>query len=112
MIRITCYIRPHRLEQVKSAIAVLGISGMNVSDARGAGNSPEKSAWPAGEEHIVALPIKSKVEVVAPDDLQEALIEAIVENAWTGEPGDGKVFVERVADAIRVRTGERGDAAV
>ena len=112
MIRITCYIRPHKLEQVKSAIAVLGISGMNVVDARGSGNSPEKSAWPSGDEHLVALPIKSRVEVVASDDLQEAIVQAIVENAWTGEPGDGKVFVERVADAIRIRTGERGDAAV
>lgn len=112
MIRVTCYIRPHRLEQVKSAIAALGISGMNVSDARGAGNSPERSPWLGGDEHVVALPIKSKVEVVATDDLEEALINAVSENARTGEPGDGKIFIERVADAIRVRTGERGDTAV
>lgn len=112
MIRVTCYIRPHKLEQVKSAIAALGITGMNVTDTRGTGNSPEKSAWLGGDENIVALPIKSKVEVVADDELQEALVEAIVENARTGEHGDGKLFIERIADAIRVRTGERGESAV
>ena len=112
MIRVTCYIRPHKLEQVKSAVAALGISGMNVCDARGTGNSPERSPWLGGDENLIALPIKSKIEVVATDDLQEALIDAVVENARTGEPGDGKIFVERVADAIRVRTGERGEAAV
>jgi nitrogen regulatory protein P-II 1 len=112
MIRITCYIRPHRLEQVKSAIAVLGVTGMSVSDARGTGNSPERSPWFGGDEQLVALPIKSKIEVVATDELEEALVDAIVRNARTGEPGDGKIFIERVGDAIRVRTGERGDAAV
>jgi len=112
MIRVTCYIRPHRLEQVKSAIAVLGVTGMTVSDARGAGNSPERSPWLGGAEQVVALPIKSKVEVVAPDDLEGPLVDAVIRNARTGEPGDGKIFIERIGDAIRVRTGERGDAAV
>ncbi len=112
MIRFTCTIRPHKLEQVKSAIATLGVSGMNVTDVRGIGNSPEKSAWLVGDEQTVALPIKSKIEVVAPDEMLETLIETVIENARTGEPGDGKIFVERIDDAIRVRTGERGDAAV
>ena len=112
MTRITCMIRPHRLEQVKTAIASLGISGLNVSDVRGAGNSPEHAAWFAGEEHVIALPIKSKIEAVVPDEVANAVIEAILENARTGEPGDGKIFVERVADAVRVRTGERGEAAL
>jgi nitrogen regulatory protein P-II 1 len=105
-------IRPHKVEQVKSAIASLGVTGLNVTDVRGAGNSPEKPNWFAGEEHLVALPIKSKLEVVAPDELKDALIESILENARTGEPGDGKIFVERVVDAVRIRTGERGDSAV
>jgi nitrogen regulatory protein P-II 1 len=105
-------IRPHKLEQVKSAIAALGVTGLNVTDVRGVGNSPERPNWFAGEEHLVALPIKSKVEVVAPDDLAQALIDAILENARTGEPGDGKIFVEKIIDAVRIRTAERGDAAV
>jgi nitrogen regulatory protein P-II 1 len=90
MTRITCMIRPHRLEAVKSAIAALNVSGLNVSDVRGTGNSPESAAWFGGEEHV----------------------EAILEHARTGEPGDGKIFVETVVDALRIRTGERGEAAL
>lgn len=112
MTRITCIIRPHRLEQVKSAIAALGVSGLNVSDVRGTGNSLEQAAWFAGEEHLISLPIKSKIEVIAPDDMAEAIIQAILDNSRTGEPGDGKIFIEQVADALRVRTGERGEAAL
>lgn len=105
-------IRPHRLEQVKSAIAALGVSGMNVSDVRGTGNSPEAAAWFGGEEHLISLPIKSKIEVIAPDDMKDSIVEAILDNARTGEAGDGKIFIERVADVLRVRTGERGQAAL
>jgi nitrogen regulatory protein P-II 1 len=112
MVRITCMIRPHRLEQVKSAIAALGVSGLNVSDVRGTGNSPESASWFAGEEHLISLPIKSKIEVIVPDELVERIVEAILENARTGEPGDGKVFLEPIQDAVRVRTGERGEAAL
>lgn len=112
MVRIVCFIRPHKLEQVKSAIATLGITGMNVADARGTGNSPEKAHWLGGDDDLVALPVKSRVEVVVPDELQEPIIQAIVENARTGEPGDGKIFVEKIVDVIRIRTGERGEAAV
>jgi nitrogen regulatory protein P-II 1 len=85
---------------------------MNVTDVRGAGNSPEKASWFGGEEQLIALPLRSKIEVIAPDDLQETLVETIIENARTGEPGDGKIFVERIADAIRIRTEERGDLAI
>lgn len=112
MIRITGIIRPHLLEQVKSAVAALGVSGLNVSDVRGTGNSPETAAWFAGEEHLIAMPIKSKIEVIAPDEMQDAIVQAILENARTGEPGDGKIFVEPVEDALRIRTGERGIAAL
>ncbi|MDR3691813.1 MAG: P-II family nitrogen regulator [Fimbriimonas sp.] len=112
MNRIVCFIRPHRLEQVKSAIAALGVTGMSVSDVRGRGNSPEKSDWFGGEEGLVALPIRSRVEVVAVDDLTDEIVSAILENARTGEDGDGKIFVEKVADAIRIRTQERGEPAI
>ncbi len=112
MLRITCLIRPHKLEEVKSAIASLGISGLNVSDVRGVGNSPEKANWFGGQEHLVALPLKSKLEVIAPDELKEAIVQTILENARTGEDGDGKIFIERIVDAVRIRTGERGDSAV
>lgn len=112
MVRITCYIRPHRLEQVKTAIAALGVSGMTVSDVRGTGNSPERSSWFVGSESVVPLPIRAKIEAVVPDDLRDAVVEAIMDNARTEEPGDGKIIVEPVEDAIRVRTEERGDLAI
>lgn len=112
MIRVTCYIRPHRLEAVKSALAALGISGMTVADVRGTGNSPEVSRVLAGAGHLVALPIRCRIMVVAQNELLEPMIDVIVENARTGEPGDGKIFVEAVLDAIRVRTEEKGESAV
>ena len=89
MTRVTCFIRPHRLEQVKSAIGVLLVTGMSVSDVRGTGNSKETSDWFGGEEGLIALPIRSRVEVVAIDDLTEEIVQAIITNAYTGEDGDG-----------------------
>jgi nitrogen regulatory protein P-II 1 len=111
MIRVTAYIKPHRLEPVKSAIAALGVSGMSVADVRGTGNSPEESTL-LGGQGIVALPIRARIDVVAQDEAMEDIVEAIRNSAHTGNPDDGKVFVERISDAIRVRTMERGDAAV
>lgn len=112
MIRVTCYIRPHRLESVKSAIAALGVSGMSVSDVRGTGNSPERTEWLGGDDGLIAFPIRAKIDVVAPDDLREPIVAAILETARTGEPGDGKIFVEPIRDAIRIRTEERGPEAI
>ena len=112
MIRVTCFVRPHRLEVVKSAITAVGVTGMNVADVRGTGNSPETSQWFGSEGPVVALPIQSRIEVVAREEQQEELIEAILRSARTGESGDGKIFVEPVADVLRVRTRERGDAAL
>ena len=112
MFRITVYIRPHRLEQVKSAIAALGVSGMTVSDVRGTGNSPEQTQWFAGEGHVIPLPIRSKIDVVVPEEMKEEVIAAILASAKTGEPSDGKIFVEPISDAIRVRTGETGEEAL
>ncbi len=112
MTRVTCYIRPHRLEPVKSAIAALGVTGMSVSDVRGTGNSIETADWFGGTGGLVALPIRARVEVVAPDELTEEIVQAIMENAHTGEEGDGKIFVQPVHDAIRIRTLEHGEAAI
>mgnify|MGYP002336294854 CR=1 FL=1 len=112
MIRLICIIRPHKLEQVKTALAALGITGMTVSDVRGTGASPESAAWMGSQEHMIALPLKAKIEVVAPESLKEELIGAVLANARTGEPGDGKMFIVQVADALRVRTLERGETAI
>ena len=112
MVKVTAYVRPHRLEDVKTAVSNLGISGLTVTDVRGCGSSPEEPSTFAGQEMLVALPVRSKIEVVVPDKLLEPVINAVIETARTGEPGDGKVFVEPVIDAIRIRTEEQGDSVV
>lgn len=112
MIRVICFIRPHRLEAVKSAVSALGVSGLSVSDVRGTGNSEEHTEYLGGDSALVALPIRARIEVVVPDDLAESVVEAMAESARTGDAGDGKIFLERIEDAIRIRTEDRGDAAV
>lgn len=112
MIRIVCYIRPHKLEAVKSAISAVGVSGLSVSDVRGTGNSEETPGWFGGEQQLIALPIRSKLEVVVPDELKEDIVQAILDQVQSGEAGDGKIFVEPIIDAIRVRTEERGPEAI
>lgn len=109
MIRVTALIRPHKLEEVKSAIAALGVTGMTVSDVRGSGNNPEKATQLGGHKILISLPIRSKIVICAPDEMQEDLIETILMSARTSEPGDGKVFVEKILDSIRIRTLERGE---
>ncbi|RYG36052.1 P-II family nitrogen regulator [bacterium] len=112
MVRIVAYLRPHRLEGVRSAVAALGVNGMTVSDCRGTGVSREQSAWLGGFEAVSALPIRTKIEVVVPNERKEEVVAAIIDNARTGEPDDGKIFIETVADALRIRTSERGEVAV
>ena len=112
MIKIVAYIRPHMLEATKSAIASIGVNGLTVADARGRGRDEDRSAWNSGGVQLAALPIRSRLEVVIQDEYKDQVIQAILDNARTGEPGDGKIFVSKVVDAIRVRTGERGEAVV
>lgn len=112
MVRITAYIRPHRLEDVKTAVAELGVTGMTTGDVRGRGNSPESQSLFGGQHEVIDLPPKAMVMVVVEDELKEPVIEAILNHAVTGQPGDGKIFVERITDAIRIRTLERGEPAV
>jgi len=106
--RIVCFLRPHRLEVVKSAIAVLGVNGMSISDVRGTGDSADE----VSEGPILKMPIRSKIEVVVRPELTDSVLAAILNYAHTGERDDGKVFVEPIEDAIRIRTNEHGEAAV
>lgn len=110
MVKITIYIRPHQLDAVKTAIAEVGIGGMFVNDVRGSGNGPERSALLGGR--VSAFPMRSKITLVVPDDLKDAVIEAAIRHARTGQPGDGKIFVEPALDSVRIRNGERGDFAL
>lgn len=110
MTRILAFIRPHQLEAVKSAIAAVGVGGLNVTDAKGRGNSDEREQRFMTEVDVLRM--RSRVEVVCPDDLKDEVIEAILETARTGQPGDGKIFVEQISDAVRIRTGEKGRSAI
>ena len=112
MRRITAYIRPHRTEDVKTAVADLGVTGMTVSEVRGCGNIPESGVAFGGQQTLSHLPPKAMICVVVPDGLQDQVIAAIIAHSQTGEPGDGKIFVEPVQDAIRIRTKEHGETAV
>ncbi len=112
MTRITCCIRPHRLEEVKTALSRIAISGMTVTDVRGSGNNPETPSMLASQQILISMPLRSQIEVVVPDDLVDEVVHAMIASAQTGEPGDGKIFLERVQEALRIRTSERGDDAV
>ena len=86
------------------------MTGLTVADARGTGVSEEHTDLLSGA--VVALPIRSRLEVVVTDDLREKVVRTLVDACRTGEPNDGKIFVEKVEDALRIRTGERGADAV
>ena len=111
MKKVDCIIRPHTLEAVKTALNELGVTGMTVSEVRGCGSSLPETAW-FGEETLIRLPIRLRLELVVPDEQVEPIIEAVLRHARTGQPDDGKIFVLPYADAIRIRTEERGEAAL
>src|SRR5437588_41705 len=111
MKKIECVIRPIKIDAVKEALSDIGVSGMTVSDVRGYGRQRGRTEKYRGNTYVVNLLPKVKLEFVAPDDVAEEAVEVVLEAARTGEIGDGKVFVSAVEEAVRIRTGERGDAA-
>lgn len=110
--RIQAYIRMNRLEDVKSALEDAGILGMSVEETRGFGRQQGQTETFRGSTYAMNLVPKTRLEIVVPDDLVEDAIQAITSAAHTGELGDGKIFVSEVLEAVRIRTGERGDDAV
>jgi len=106
---ISAIIRPHRLEDVKKALADVGIAGMTVSDVRGAGRQRGQVERYRGSEYSIDLIAKLKIEVGVADNQCDEAVNAIRESARTGEVGDGKIFVSSLADSVRIRTGESGD---
>jgi nitrogen regulatory protein P-II 1 len=110
MKKIEAIIRPLRLEAVKTALAEAGVTGITVSDVRGSGRQHGHGPYSyRGEEYIIELPSKIKLEIVARDDEVDEVIEVLLEHARTGEEGDGKIFVLSARDAVRIRTGEAGE---
>ena len=113
MQKIEAIIRPERLDEVKDALAAAGVSGLNIVHVTGRGvQKGIVHMGRGGETYEVDMLPKVKIEVVVADDQVDRLVNTICEAAKTGRIGDGKIFVLPVADAIRVRTGERGDAAL
>ena len=112
MKKIEAIIKPFKLEEVKDALAALGIEGMTVSEVKGFGRQKGHTEIYRGSEYTVDFLPKIKVEVVLADSLLESAIAAIVKAAKTGKIGDGKVFVSPVDDAIRIRTDETGEQAI
>ena len=112
MKKIEAVIRPIKIDEVKEAISSIGIAGMTVTDVRGYGRQRGRTEKYRGNTYVVNLLPKVKVEFVVPDEKADEVIEVVLEAARTGEIGDGKVFVSTVEEAVRIRTGERGEAAL
>jgi nitrogen regulatory protein P-II 1 len=112
MKKIEAIIKPFKLDEVKEALQAIGLQGMTVLEAKGFGRQKGHTELYRGAEYVVDFLPKLKLELVIADDQVEAALEAIQTAAKTGKIGDGKIFVSDVAQAIRIRTGEVGDAAL
>ncbi len=112
MKKVEAIIKPFKLDDVKEALGQVGVLGMSVSEVKGFGRQKGHSELYRGAEYIVDFLPKIKIEVVVPDELVEKVVLALSDAARTGKIGDGKIMVVPVEDAVRIRTGERGDAAL
>jgi nitrogen regulatory protein PII len=109
---IIAVIKPFKLEEVKEALAEAGIEGMTVSEVKGFGRQKGHTEVYRGSEYTVDFLPKVKIEIAVTDDMAGKAVEAIVKAGKTGKIGDGKVFVLALEEVVRIRTDERGDAAV
>jgi nitrogen regulatory protein P-II 1 len=112
MHKIEAVIQPSKLDAVKDALVEMGISGMTITDVRGHGRQKGHTEIYRGREYSVDLLPKVKLELVVPDDVLEKAVQAIVKAAKTGKIGDGKIFMTRVDEAVRIRNDERGEIAL
>ena len=109
MVKIEAIIKPFRLDNVKEALVELGVQGMTITDVRGFGRQKGHTELYRGAEYVVEFVPKVKIEVIVPDSMANNVADVVARSARTGAIGDGKIFIIPVSDAIRVRTGERGD---
>jgi nitrogen regulatory protein P-II 1 len=112
MTKVEAIIQPNRFEQVKEALIGLGVEGMTVSEVRGHGRQKGHTETYRGREYGIDLLPKVKLELVLEDKLVDPVIDAIIKNAATGKIGDGKIFLSKVDEVIRIRNQERGIAAL
>ena len=112
MQKIEAIIQPSKLDAVKDALVEAGISGITILEARGHGRQKGHTEFYRGREYAVDLLPKVKLEIVVADDVVEKTVAAIIASARTGRIGDGKIFISRIDDAIRIRNDERGEIAL
>jgi nitrogen regulatory protein PII len=109
---ITAVVKPFRLDDVRNALAEVGVQGMTVTEVKGFGRQRGHTELYRGAEYVVDFLPKVKVEVAVSDDLVDRVIEAVIGAAKTGKVGDGKIFVTNLDQVYRIRTGETGDQAI
>ena len=112
MFLVSATIKPFKLDDVREALSEVGVQGITVTEVKGFGRQKGHTELYRGAEYAVDFLPKVKLEVVVADDILDAVIEAIEKAAKTGKIGDGKVFVYKVEQALRIRTGETGDEAL
>ena len=109
---IMAIIKPFKLEEVREALQPLGVEGMTISEVKGFGRQKGQTEIYRGAEYEVNFVPKVKLEIAVKEDIVEQAVEAIIQTSKTGKIGDGKVFITPVEDAVRIRTGEKGDVAL
>ncbi|PWB81624.1 MAG: transcriptional regulator [Candidatus Methylomirabilota bacterium] len=112
MKKIEAIIKPFKLDEVKSALAEVGIQGLTVSEVKGFGRQKGHTELYRGSEYTIDFLPKVKIEVVVPNDKCDQVVDTILSSAKTGRIGDGKIFIVSIDEVIRIRTGERGEAAI
>ena len=112
MKKIEAIIRPFKLDEVKEALAEIGVEGMTVSEVKGFGRTGGKTETYRGAEYLIDFVPKIRIEVVVPDERAASVVDGIERAARTGKIGDGKIFVSSIDEVVRIRTGERGPDAL
>jgi nitrogen regulatory protein P-II 1 len=112
MKRVEAIVKPFKLDEVKTRLRELGVSGMTVVEVKGFGRTGGKTEVYRGSAYVVDFVPKTRIEVVVKDSIVPEVVEAIIAASRTGKIGDGKIFVTPIDEAVRIRTGERGEDAV
>ncbi len=112
MTKIEAIIRPNRFDTIKEALSGIGVEGMTVGEVRGHGRQKGHTETYRGREYEVSLIPKLRLEIVVPDERVESILETIIKHAATGQIGDGKIFLYKAEDAIRIRNQEHGERAL
>ena len=112
MKKVEAIIKPFKLDEVKDALAEIGVQGLTITEVKGFGRQKGHTELYRGTEYVVDFIPKIKIEVVVKDDILHNVVKAIEKTAKTGKIGDGKIFISNIEDAIRIRTGQRGEETI